>query len=180
MPLEPPDKEFFNAAVGYTQLGMFLEANEQLENIDPFNRVVPEVLALRVDIYGGLQKWDLMGEIAGLLCEFDQTNVRWPICYAYATRRGEGLKAARNSLLNALPKFPREGIIYYNLACYDCQLGQIHSAKQYLKQAFGIDSNWRSEALDDEDLKPLWDYLGGLNKGHQLESPLLDSFEAPL
>jgi hypothetical protein len=59
MPLESPDKEFFNAAVGYAQLGMFLEANEQLENIDPFNRVAPEVLALRVDIYCGLQKWHL-------------------------------------------------------------------------------------------------------------------------
>jgi hypothetical protein len=23
----------------------------------------------------------------------------------------------------------------------------------------------------------LWDYLRGLNKGHQLKSPLLDSFE---
>jgi hypothetical protein len=30
MPLESPDKEFFNAAVGYTRLRMFLEANEQL------------------------------------------------------------------------------------------------------------------------------------------------------
>jgi len=103
MPLESPDKEFFNAAVGYTQLGMFLEANEQLENIDPFNRVTPEVLALRVDIYRGLQKWDLMREIAGRLCEFDQTNVQWPISYAYTTRRGESLNAARNILINAVP-----------------------------------------------------------------------------
>ena len=76
-----------------------------------------------------------------------------------------------------MPKFPGEAIIYYNLACYDCQLGQIHSAKQYLKQAFRIDSDWRLQALEDEDLKPLWDYLGGLNKGHQPESPLLDTFE---
>ena len=29
--------------------------HEQLENIDPFNRIAPEVLALRVDIYGGLK-----------------------------------------------------------------------------------------------------------------------------
>ena len=32
-------------------------------------------------------------------------------------------------------------------------------------------------ALEDEDLKPLWDYLGGLNKDQQPESPLLDTFE---
>jgi len=35
MPLESPDKDFFDAAVGYTQLGMFFQANEQLENVDP-------------------------------------------------------------------------------------------------------------------------------------------------
>src|SRR6266480_7236921 len=138
MPLESPDREFFDAAVGYTQLGLFLEANEQLENIDPFGRVAPEVLALRVDIYCGLKKWNLMREIAGRLCEFDPRNLQWAISYAYATRRAEGLNAARDVLINALPKFPREAIIYYNLACYDCQLDRIDSAKGYLKQAFQI------------------------------------------
>jgi hypothetical protein len=53
----------------------------------------------------------------------------------------------------------------------------MESAKKYLKQLFEIDLNWRLQALEDDDLKPLLDYLGGLNKGHQLESPLLDSFE---
>src|SRR5205823_9203582 len=98
MALEPPDTEFFNAAVGYAQLGMFLEANEQLENIDPFNRVAPDVLALRVDIYRGLQKWDLMREIAGRLRDFDPTNVQWVISYAYASRRAESIDAARDIL----------------------------------------------------------------------------------
>src|SRR6478672_7910921 len=177
MPLESPDREFFNAAVGYARLGMFLEANEQLENIDPFNRVVPEVLALRVDIYSGLQKWDLTREIAERLYESDPTNIQWVVSYAYAMRRTESVNAARDILINALPKFPRQAIIYYNLACYDCQSNRIESAKQYLRQAFRIDPNWRLQALEDEDLKPLWDYLGGLNKGHQPESPSLDTFE---
>src|SRR5438477_5897969 len=98
MSLESPDTEFFNAAVGYAQLGMFLEANEQLENIDPFNRVASEVLALRVDIYRGLHKWHLMREIAGRLYEFDRRNLQWVISYAYATRRSESIDAARDIL----------------------------------------------------------------------------------
>ena len=159
MPLEPPDKEFFNVAVGYAQLGMFLEANEQLENIDPFNRVAPEVLALRVDIYSGLKKWDLMQEIAQRLREASPQNVQWVISYAYATRRSESIDAARNILINALPKFPREAIIYYNLACYECQLQDFYSAKKYLKKAFEIDADWRIAALEDEDLEPLWSSL---------------------
>ena len=156
---------------------MFLEANEQLENIDPFSRVAPEVLALRVDIYCSLQKWELMREVSERLYECQPENLQWLISYAYASRRAESVDAARNILINSLPKFPSEAIIYYNLACYDCQLGQIESAKQYLKQAFRIDPNWRLQALEDEDLKPLWDCLGGLNKDQQLKSPLLDSFE---
>src|SRR5438093_12075226 len=134
MPLESPDKERFDVAVGYAQLGMFLEANEQLENIDPFNRVAPEVLALRIDIYCGLHKWHLMREIAGRLCKFDPRNLQWVISYAYATRRSESIDAAKDILITSLLKFPREGIIYYNLACYDCQLNRIESAKQYLER----------------------------------------------
>src|SRR6266480_263440 len=113
MPLESPDKEFFNAAVGYTQLGMFLEANEQLENIDPFNRVAPEVLALRVDIYCSLTKWELMREVSERLYECQPENLQWLISYAYASRRTESIDAAKNILINALPKFSGEPIIYY-------------------------------------------------------------------
>jgi hypothetical protein len=41
MPLEAPDHQYWTAAVGYVELGMFQEANDQLENIDPFNRAAP-------------------------------------------------------------------------------------------------------------------------------------------
>jgi hypothetical protein len=66
---------------------------------------------------------------------------------------------AKEILLNAEPKFPKEGVIKYNLACYFCQTGDIKTAKNYLKKAFEIDSSWRLNALNDEDLKPMWDSL---------------------
>jgi hypothetical protein len=62
-------------------------------------------------------------------------------------------------LVDAEAKFPREAAIPYNLACYCCQLGEIEKAKRYLKKAFKIDLNWRMAALEDEDLRPLWDSL---------------------
>jgi hypothetical protein len=43
MPLETPDQQHWQAAVGYVELGMFQDANDQLEKIDPFNRAAPEV-----------------------------------------------------------------------------------------------------------------------------------------
>ena len=64
VPLEPPDQQYCQAAVGYVELGMFQDANDQLEKIDPFNRAAPEVLAVRLAIYRGLKKWELMQQIA--------------------------------------------------------------------------------------------------------------------
>jgi tetratricopeptide (TPR) repeat protein len=159
MHIEPPDKQFFEAACGYAQLGMYLEANEELDKIDPFLRAAPEVLALRVSIYCALEKWELMAELAKRLIEFQPDNPEWPVSLAYGTRRAISIQAAKEILLNAERKFPKEAVIKYNLACYCCQLREIENAKNYLKQTFEIDLNWRKAALDDEDLRPLWDSL---------------------
>jgi tetratricopeptide (TPR) repeat protein len=158
--LEPPDQQILTAAYGYVQLQMFHEANEQLDKIDPFLRAAPEILALRIEIYRGLAKWELMIELAKRLLEFQPDNPEWPVSLAYATRRAISVEAAKEILLKAEPQFPREALIPYNLACYECQLGNLVSAKNYLTQAFKIDSNWRVIALEDRDLEPLWETLG--------------------
>lgn len=159
MPLEPPDLQHWRAAVGFVELQMFQEANEELEKIEPFNRAAPEVLSVRLAIYRGLEKWELMQEIAKRLKEFEPDNIQWTISLAYATRRAYSIDIAIEILLNAEAKFPKEPAIKYNLACYSCQTGDIKAAKNYLKKAFEIDLNWRVAALEDEDLKPLWESL---------------------
>jgi len=87
VPLEPPDQQHWQAAVGYVELGMFQDANDQLENIDPFNRAAPEVLAARLAIYHGLKKWELMREIAKRLADFQPNDIQWITSYAYASNR---------------------------------------------------------------------------------------------
>jgi tetratricopeptide (TPR) repeat protein len=114
---------------------------------------------VRVAIYRGLKKWELMQQIAKRLKEFEPDNVQWTISLEYATRRAYSIGTAMEILLNAQAKFPKEAAIPYNLACYYCQRGEIENAKRYLKQAFEIDPNWRKAALEDEDLKLLWDSL---------------------
>jgi Flp pilus assembly protein TadD len=75
-----------------------------------------------------------MQEIAKRLAEFQPDDIQWTISLAYATRRADSLQAAKEILLSAEPKFPKEGIIKYNLACYSCQTGDIEAAKNYLKK----------------------------------------------
>jgi hypothetical protein len=50
-------------------------------------------------------------------------------------------------------------MIRYNLACYECQLGNLDSAKLYLEQAIRMNPGFRKQALDDPDLDPLWKAL---------------------
>ncbi len=46
----------------------------------------------------------------------------------------------------------------YNLACYECQLGNLKEAREWLKQAFNLGDakQMKLAALDDPDLQPLW------------------------
>jgi Tfp pilus assembly protein PilF len=159
MPLLPDDQRHLTAAEGYADLGMYLDADAELDGIDPEVRHVAEVLLVRLEIYRGLEKWELMRTVAARLAAHDPENAQWPISLAYATRRAESIEAARSILLEAVERLPKEPILHYNLACYECQLGELEVAKARLAHAFKLAPKCRLMALDNEDLKPLWDSL---------------------
>src|SRR5262249_16021717 len=46
--------------------------------------------------------------------------------------------------------------IHYNLAYYECQLGNLSAAKEHLVRATKTGVKFRTMALDDTDLEPLW------------------------
>ena len=156
MPLELSDQRHRQAAVGYVQLGMFSEADAELDKIDPFCRAAPEVLAVRLEIYAGLRKWELMQVVAEKLANYDPAEAQWRISFAYATRRAESIDKAREILLSALDSHSEEPTIHYNLACYESQLGNFSAAKQHLMKATKADGKFKLMALDDSDLEPLW------------------------
>jgi hypothetical protein len=65
-------------------------------------------------------------------------------------------------LLPAAVIFREVWTIPYNLACYCAQTGRLEECKTWLKMAMNIDEKTvRRAAVDDPDLKPLWDSLGG-------------------
>jgi len=84
--------------------------------------------------------------------------------FAYAARRktGGSISEAKEILLEAEPKFPREYIFPYNLACYFSQLHQFEEAEKWFKRAMTIDEKTvKQTAIDDPDLIPLWDSMSG-------------------
>jgi tetratricopeptide (TPR) repeat protein len=162
MPLGSSDLQHLRAVHGYLELGMFVEADVEIERIDAFFRSLPEVLAVRLGIYAGLQKWELMAAVAQKLAEHDPKDIQWSISRAYATRRAHSIETAGAILLEALKTHPDEPMIHYNLACYECQLGNLDGAKKHLVRATKADSKFKAMALDDKDLEPLWLEIGRL------------------
>jgi hypothetical protein len=70
---------------------------------------------------------------------------------------------ARDNLLRVVDKFQNESIMRYNLACYECQLGRLGQASEWLEKAYevGDAAKLKLMALDDPDLEALWGSLQG-------------------
>ena len=112
---------------------MFYEANAALEEIDPFCRHLPEVLVVRVAIYHGLKKWELMSVVAGKLAEWNPNEPDHFVNLAYATRRAASIQAAHAILKRAEGRHPNDPTIQFNLACYEAQKGKLGQAKANLE-----------------------------------------------
>ena len=50
-------------------------------------------------------------------------------------------------------------LIEYNLACYAIVTNRFEEAKACLQSAIQLDKEVRRLALDDQDLRPLWDLI---------------------
>ena len=149
-------EQLLQPAIGYFQLGMMEEANEEIAALQPEAKSERIVLTLQVDIYGGSSSWQRMREVAGFLThEWPDDSQHW-ISLAYATRRCRSIMEAEVILLKAAELHPKEPMIHFNLACYAAQTGELVTARERLAQAEMLDPSIRMMALEDPDLEPLW------------------------
>ncbi len=156
MPLEEEEQIHLHAAQGFLELGMFLDADAELDRIDPFCRHLPEVLEVRVKIYSALKKWDLVQVVAKKLWDNDPIEPKWVAIWADALRQSGAVESAKAILLNAVEQHPKSALLHYRLACYECVLGQVEVAKTRLEYALKLDLSLRMEALEEKDLERIW------------------------
>ena len=150
------------ASSGYLELGMFDAAALVLEEIAPEDKNRNEVLGARVNLYMAAKKWDMVAAVASHLVKVDPQTPGWWISLAYALRRTESIEKAEAILLRAQAIHPEVAMIAFTLACYASVEGRMEEAKERLRHAINLDKDIRKLALDDEDLKPLWDWIAGL------------------
>ena len=141
---------------------MFDEAAQVLEQIEPEEKARNEVLGARVNLYIGAKEWDMAAAVASHLVKVEPQTAGWWISLAYALRRTESVEKAEAIMLRAQAIHPKVAMIAFNLACYASVAGRMEEAKERLQHAIELDKGIRGLALDDEDLKPLWEWIGGL------------------
>ena len=107
------------------------------------------------------KKWDMAAAVASHLVKVDPQTAEWWISLAYAVRRAESVEKAEIILLRAQAIHPKNALIVFNLACYASVTGRMEEAKERLRHAIELDKEARKLALEDEDLKPLWDWIAG-------------------
>lgn len=154
------------AAQGWLELGLPEEAWNELQQIavEFWDRL--EVMLLSLDTLQSLKRWPECAELG------EKALQQYPDCgpiylvTAYAVRRCRSLGEAHELLLRGEQALSEEAMYHFNLACYECQLGDLTEAARRLALAFQLDPKYRVRALEDDDLQPLHEKLRAGNMDH--------------
>ncbi|MGA3169773.1 MAG: hypothetical protein ABSE62_02065 [Chthoniobacteraceae bacterium] len=87
MPSFLDDLRLLESAQGYVELGLYMQANRELEQMSAGTRAWPEALAVKLAIFGGLGLWEMVEIVAAQLAECAAGNPRW-MMMAETARRG--------------------------------------------------------------------------------------------
>ncbi|MDQ8183233.1 tetratricopeptide repeat protein [Pelagicoccus sp. SDUM812005] len=146
-------------ANGYIELGMLKEASEELDAIDPADRLKDSVLLLRSKLYLEAKNWEVMAAVSQQLAEQSPHSPHAWTNWAYALREMNRNEEAKKVALRGLVIHPQEPILWFNLACYCSLLGQFQDASDHLDSAIKLDKDFETESVDDPDLEGLWNWL---------------------
>ena len=159
--IPPPAVFFLRAAQGWLELGNAEESYAELRQVPSDWRHHPEVLELEWHILARQQRWEASLPVAEQLAlAAPQVPAGW-VHRSFALHELQRTEEALENLLAAHHRFPKDPLICYNLACYECQLGRELEALEWLRQAFALGGRkqYRAMARRDPDLKPLWKRL---------------------
>lgn len=162
--LEPPDTHFLSAAIGWMELGLQGEAFAELNRLSPAAQRHPDVLAIHWDLCAQQGRWMEALQLATAMIESDEASSSGWINRSFALHELRRTDEAQSNLIPALSRFPTNGIIRYNLACYACILGQLDQARRWLREAMLLEGREVvvGRARQDPDLATLAGELDNL------------------
>jgi predicted Zn-dependent protease len=160
MTLDSADAHCLQAAIGFWELGLADDALRELEEIPLTAHQHPEILQLRQAILMEREQWNEALAMAEALCQLLPEEADHWIKIGFCLHELKRTSEAKERLLAGPPALRECAIFYYNLACYECQLGQIQAAWLLLERAVQLDASFQHLAKTDRDLAPLWNQDG--------------------
>ena len=159
-PLKPPNTHHAMAAMGWLELGNPTESWQELARIPEDLQSHPDVVEIRYSLCVSQNLWKEALSLAQYLIDFVPDSPAGWLHKSYALRRveGGGIEQARDCLGAVASRFTDCSIVPYNLACYECLLGEVQKAKDWLSKAVKIagKKTVKTMALKDPDLEVLW------------------------
>ena len=145
------------AAEGWLGLGDHASAGQELDALPSEIQRHPLVLRLRWEVFSAAKKWDSALEAATLFTQVDPDDKHAWLSRSFALHELKRTAEARENLLAVIDKFPGYALLRYNLACYECQLGNLEVACARLRETFALPGGkeFRSTGMLDPDLAPL-------------------------
>ncbi len=144
------------AADGYLYLGMPDEALQELAEIPVEHQKDSAVLRARIRVLLHLSYWREAEQLALEGTHSYPEENEFMVQRAFALHQQEKGTEAVQVILNAPEWIRRTGILHYNLACYEAQLGDLGTARQCIRAAIEINSSFKKNAKTDPDLQRLW------------------------
>lgn len=149
------NERIITAAQGYFELEMHREAIAELDRLPLAEQIRPDVLEMRVLILMGNNRWKEALAASEKLCA---VMPEFPVGFihaAYCLHELGRTREARELLLEGPAALVQDATYHYNLACYECALGNLEVARAYLKASLEMDEQLEAFARQDPDLKPL-------------------------
>lgn len=152
-------KRHLQDAQSCLESGQHEKAWDELEKIPADLRESEEVTLLQLAVQIAMENWKAAAKIARQAVKIHSDCSDIYIAGAYALRRTRNVRAARRFLTEGQLTMEENGLYWFDLACYNCQLGEIDRAKDCLMRATGIDERFRELALRDPDLEAMRDLI---------------------
>ena len=131
------------------------DALAELDALDADWRDRPEALEMRTLVLMQAKRWKKAAKVSQHLCKAAPENGAGWVHLAFCLHEMGYSSEARATLLAGPAALKAEPVFFYNLACYECQLGNLAAARTFLDKSFELDKKYREFARTDPDLAPL-------------------------
>jgi len=143
------------AAQGYCELGMYDDALGELDSLPEEVTQHAAVMELRTVTLMQAKRWKQALTASRSLCHVAPDKTTGFIHAAFCLHELGRTSEARDTLLSGPQLLHTEPTFHYNLACYECALGNLDLARLHLEKSIVLDKKFKDFAKGDPDLAAL-------------------------